>query len=141
VAHLWRSRRDPAARWALLSLLVPLAVIVISANRLAIYLLPVYPFAAIIVGAWADQRGAMPTRPARALAWLFLVGVVVALVAAPFVPDLQESGILLVPGFVWKALPLVDRGSRARGRVLLGAQSRPPGARRLRRRGADGGAP
>jgi 4-amino-4-deoxy-L-arabinose transferase-like glycosyltransferase len=114
VAHLWRSRRDPAARWALLSLLVPLAVIVISANRLAIYLLPVYPFAAIIVAGWADERGAMPTRPARALAWLFLVGVVVALVAAPFVPDLQESGILLVPGFVWKALPL------AIGALLLG---------------------
>jgi hypothetical protein len=114
LAHLWRSRRDPAARWALLSLLVPLAVIVISANRLAIYLLPVYPFAAIIVAAWADQRGAMPTRPARALAWLFLVGVVVALVAAPFVPDLQESGILLLPGFVWKALPL------AIGALLLG---------------------
>jgi len=114
LAHLWRSRRDPAARWALLSLLVPLAVIVISANRLAIYLLPVYPFAAIIVAGWADERGAMPTRPARALAWLFLVGVVVALVAAPFVPDLQESGILLVPGFVWKVLPL------AIGALLLG---------------------
>ena len=114
LAHMWRSRRDPAARWALLSLLVPLAVIVISANRLAIYLLPLYPFAAIIVAAWADQRGAMATRPARVLAWLFLVGVVVALVAAPFVPDLQESGILLLPGFVWKALPLVM------GALLLG---------------------
>jgi 4-amino-4-deoxy-L-arabinose transferase-like glycosyltransferase len=114
LAHLWRSRRDPAARWALLSLLVPLAVIVISANRLAIYLLPIYPFAAIIVAAWADQRGAMATRPARVLAWLFLVSVVVALVAAPFVPDLQESGILLLPGFVWKTLPLVM------GALLLG---------------------
>jgi CheY-like chemotaxis protein len=39
------------------------AVIVLSANRLAIYLLPVYPFAAIIVAVWADQRAATPTRP------------------------------------------------------------------------------
>ena len=107
VAHAWRSRRDPAARWVLLSLLVSVAVIVVSRNRLPIYLLPIYPLAAIIVGTWADQRGAMPTRPARVLAWLFLVGVIVALVAIPFVPDVQESGILLLPGFVWKALPFV----------------------------------
>ena len=114
-------------RWALLSLLVPLAVIVLSANRLGIYLLPVYPFAAILVAAWADQRGAMPTRPARVLAWLSLVGVVVALVAAPFVPDVRESGILLVPGFVWKALPL------AVGRYSSGACSSGDSAAAARR--------
>ena len=97
-----------------ISFCAPLGVIVISANRLAIYLLPVYPFAAIVVAAWADRRGACPTQPTRVIAWLFLVGVVVALVAAPFVPDVQESGILLVPGFAWKAIPLLL------GTLLLG---------------------
>src|SRR5262245_39170002 len=56
-AHAWRSRREPAARWLLLFTLVPLGLIVLSANRLPIYLLPVCPFAAILVAAWADQRG------------------------------------------------------------------------------------
>jgi len=114
LAHAWRSRRDPAARWVLVFLLVPLAVIVISRNRLPIYLLPVYPLAAIIVAAWADQRGAVPTRPARALAWLFLIGVVLTLAVIPFVPDVQESGILVLPGIVWKVVPLVV------GMLLLG---------------------
>ena len=71
--------------------------------------------AAIIVAGWADRRGATATQPARVLAWLFLVGVVVALAVAPFVPDVRESGILQLPGFVGKAVPLVV------GMLLLGA--------------------
>jgi 4-amino-4-deoxy-L-arabinose transferase-like glycosyltransferase len=114
LAHVWRARRDRAARWVLLAFVVPLAVIVLSSNRLPIYLLPVYPMAAIIVAGWADRRGATVTRPARVLARLFLVGVVVALAVAPFVPDVRESGILQLPGFVGKAVPLVA------GMLLLG---------------------
>jgi len=113
-AHSWRSRREPAARWLLLFALVPLAAIVLSANRLPIYLLPVCPFAAILVAVWADQRGTLATRPARAIGWLFLAGVVGALAVVPFVPDVRESGILLVPNFAWKAAPLVA------GLLLLG---------------------
>ena len=101
-----RSRRDPAVRWALLSFLVPLAVIVLSSARLRIYLLPVYPAAAILVAWWADARGTEPTRLARVLAWLSLATVVIALGVAPWIPDVRESQVFLIPGFVWKALPL-----------------------------------
>src|SRR5262249_56394061 len=113
-APSWRSRREPAARWLLLFALVPLAAIVLSANRLPIYLLPVCPFAAILVAAWADQRGTLATRPARAIGSLFLAGVVGALAVVPFVPDVRESGILLLPNFAWKVVPLVA------GLLLLG---------------------
>ena len=48
----------------------------------------------------------MPTRPARALAWLFLVGVVVRACRRPFVPTCRSPDPARA-GFVWKALPLV----------------------------------
>jgi len=105
--YVWRSRRDPAARWTLLFFAVSLGAIVLSSNRHAIYLLPVCPFAAIIVGAWADERARVVTWPARAIGWLFLVGVLVGIAAAPLVPDVKESGILQLPGFAWKAAILV----------------------------------
>jgi hypothetical protein len=106
LVHAARSRRDPAARWALLSFLVPLVVIVLSRNRLPIYLLPVYPGAAILVAWWADARGTEPTPLARLLGWLSLAGVIAALGAAPFIPDVRESEIFFLPGFAWKAILL-----------------------------------
>ena len=114
LAHAWRNRRDSAVRWALLAFAAPLAVIVLSRNRLPIYLLPVYPLAAVLVAGWADREGQAATRPARAIAWLFLAGVVVGLAVAPFVPDVRESGILDLPGFALKAVLLVL------GALLLG---------------------
>lgn len=120
LVHAVRSRRDPAARWALLSFLVPLAVIVLSRSRLPIYLLPVYPAAAILVAWWADARGTEPTRLARVLAWLSLVSVVTALAVAPWIPDVRESGIFLIPGFVWKAFPLVVAVLMLGGAFFLG---------------------
>ena len=106
LVHAVRSRRDPAVRWALLSFLVPLAVIVMSSARLRIYLLPVYPAAAILVAWWADTRGTERTRLARVFAWLSLATVVIAIAVAPWIPDVKESEVFLMPGFIWKALPL-----------------------------------
>jgi 4-amino-4-deoxy-L-arabinose transferase-like glycosyltransferase len=101
-----RSRRDPAVRWAFLSCLVPLAVIVMSSARLRVYLLPVYPAAAILVAWWADVHGAERSRLASVFAWLSLATVVITLAVAPFIPDVRESEVFLMPGFVWRALPL-----------------------------------
>jgi 4-amino-4-deoxy-L-arabinose transferase-like glycosyltransferase len=114
VGGAMRARRDPATRWALLSCVVPLAVIVLSRSRAPIYLLPVYPGAALLVAWWADTRAAVPTALARALAWLAQAAVVLALAIAPFAPDVKESGIFSIPGFAWKAIPL------ALGALLLG---------------------
>jgi 4-amino-4-deoxy-L-arabinose transferase-like glycosyltransferase len=114
VGGAMRARRDPATRWALLSCIVPLAVIMLSRSRAPIYLLPVYPGAALLVAWWADTRAAAPTALSRALAWLAPAAVVLALAIAPFVPDLKESEIFSIPGFAWKAIPL------ALGGLLLG---------------------
>jgi hypothetical protein len=98
----------------LISCVAPLAVLILSANRLPIYLLPVYPVAAIVLAAWVDQRAAHVSRPARALGWLFLIGVIAGMAIAPFVPDVKESGILLLPGIAWKLVPFVV------GQLVLG---------------------
>ena len=105
LVHAVRSRRDPAVRWALLSYLVPLAVIVLSSARLRICLLPVYPAAAILAAWWADARGTERARLARVLAWLLLASVVIALGVAPWILEVRElQAFFLIPGFVWKAL-------------------------------------
>jgi 4-amino-4-deoxy-L-arabinose transferase-like glycosyltransferase len=114
LGHAIRTRRDPATRWALVSCLLPLAIIVLSRARAPIYLLPVYPGAALLVGRWADARAAVPTPLARTLAWLAPAAVVLALAIAPFVPDVKDSEILAIPGFAWKAIPL------GLGALLLG---------------------
>ncbi len=75
---LWR---DPAARFAFLTALVPLATAMIAANPRERYTLPMYPGAALLV-AWAttaptkdDARGL-----GRGLGWLALAGGVAAAV-------------------------------------------------------------
>jgi 4-amino-4-deoxy-L-arabinose transferase-like glycosyltransferase len=114
LAQAWRQRRDPATRWVLVSFVVPLAVVALSANRLPIYLLPVYPAAALLVAGWADRHGTVPTPLSRALGWLALAGVAVALAVAPLVRDIKEAEIFELPGVAWTLVPL------ALGGVFLG---------------------
>jgi 4-amino-4-deoxy-L-arabinose transferase-like glycosyltransferase len=97
-----RSRREPAVRYALLALLVPLVAIILSFNRLDRYLLPVYPGAALLVAWWADARAASPTRGARITAWVALIGIAAALAAIPFIPAVGEAQLDAVPGVAWK---------------------------------------
>src|SRR5262249_48643309 len=118
-----RSRKDPAVRWALLSFVVPLVVIVLCSNRQPIYLLPTYPATAALAAWWADTRGAEGSPLARVLAWVSLGTVVVGVVVAPFVPDVRESAIVLRPGFAWRVIPLVA-GILAMGGLLFWALRR-----------------
>jgi 4-amino-4-deoxy-L-arabinose transferase-like glycosyltransferase len=120
LVHGARAWRDPAVRWALLSFLAPLALIVLSANRLPVYLLPVYPGAALLVAWWADARGTERSPLARALGWLSLIGVVAALLAAPGIPEVRASEILLLPGVVWKMLPLAAAALALGGMLFWG---------------------
>jgi len=111
LGHAMRSRRDPAARFALLAFTVPLIVIVLSRARLVRYLLPIYPAAALLTGWWADAAGARNTRLGRALGWTSIIGVTVsaALVLAflPFVTPaiLGLAGIPSDPALGWKLVP------------------------------------
>jgi 4-amino-4-deoxy-L-arabinose transferase-like glycosyltransferase len=110
LGHVARTRRDPAVRFALLSFVVPLVVVVFSRARLVRYLLPIYPGAALLVGWWADTAGARSTRLARMLGWASFVAVVAAAllvpmllaIAPPAIPD--GDGILSDPALVRKTL-------------------------------------
>ena len=102
-ARAFRARGDSAARYALLSALVPLLVIIFSSNRQPVYLLIVYPPAALLAAWWADAAGREPPRFLRRLAWLAPVGVLAAFAIVPLVPDVRTSGLLELPGIAWKA--------------------------------------
>jgi len=119
-ALVWgiRSRRDPAVRFALLSLAVPLLVIILSRSRLPRYLLPIYPGAALCVAWWADAHGYRPTILGRILGWGAFVGAAAALAVLPAISAVRESGVMLEPGFAWQALPVLA-GVLAIGGVFL----------------------
>jgi 4-amino-4-deoxy-L-arabinose transferase-like glycosyltransferase len=94
LALLWafRTRRDPAVRYALLSLLVPLLIIVFSRSRLPRYLLPVYPGAALLAAWWADAHGHHRSVLGRILGWASFVGIVGTLTSLPL-GALKEASI------------------------------------------------
>src|SRR5262249_54058494 len=86
---------------------VPFLVIICSRSRLPRYLLPVYPGAAILVAWWADRHGATRTILGRVLGWAPLVGVAGALVAVPWLPPLDETGLTLDASTIGQLVPLV----------------------------------
>jgi 4-amino-4-deoxy-L-arabinose transferase-like glycosyltransferase len=95
LALLWafRARRDPAVRYALLSFLVPLLIIVFSRSRLPRYLLPVYPGAALLAAWWADAHGHRRSVLGRILGWASFVGIVGALAVLPRIGALKDAPI------------------------------------------------
>lgn len=121
-ALVWgiRSRKNPAVRFALLSVAVPLLVIIFSRSRLPRYLLPIYPGAALCAAWWADMHGHRPTLLGRILGWGAFVGVGVALAVLPAISAVKESGVLLEPGFAWQALPVLAGVLLIAGVFLLG---------------------
>jgi 4-amino-4-deoxy-L-arabinose transferase-like glycosyltransferase len=105
-----RAWRHPAVRFALLSFAVPLLVVVLSRARLARYLLPVYPAAALLAAWWADSRGTERTRLARILGWIALAAPAAAAAAFPFVSTMKDLEIPADPLLPWKALPALAGG-------------------------------
>jgi 4-amino-4-deoxy-L-arabinose transferase len=107
VAWAVRSRTSAPVRFALLSFAIPFLVIILSRSRLPRYLMPIYPGAALLIAWWAETHGASRTPLGRLLGWVSFLGVVAALAALPAVPAIRESGVLLQPGIVWLAMPLL----------------------------------
>lgn len=67
-------RHSSAVRFTLLSFLVPLLVVLVSANYRTRYLLPAAPGFALLVGWWADCHGSVRTRVGRCIGWACLGG-------------------------------------------------------------------
>jgi 4-amino-4-deoxy-L-arabinose transferase-like glycosyltransferase len=92
-------RREPPVRYALLLFLVPLAVVLASANYRTRYLLPAAPGLALLVAWWADRHGAQRTRLGQVTGWACLVAAALASAA-------------LIAGLRWNLAP---RGLDPRG--------------------------
>jgi 4-amino-4-deoxy-L-arabinose transferase-like glycosyltransferase len=122
-----RARRDPAVRFALLSFVIPLVVIILSRARLARYLLPVYPAAALLVGWWADAHGTERSRLGRVVGWMALAAALATVALVPFVSMLGDTEIPRDPDLAWKAFPALVGGVLLGLVFLLGLKNGRPG--------------
>ncbi len=127
LAAAWRSRREPAVRFALLWCLVPLVVVILSENVRRRYLLPVYPGAALLVAWWAATGRMVPSLAARVMAWAALgasLAAVTALLwagsADQFLPPLAPATVPLYAAVVLLGLCFFHALRTARPRLLLG---------------------
>jgi len=109
------ARRDPAVRFAALSFLVPLLLIIFSRSRLPRYLLPIYPGVALLAAWWADAHGGARTVLGRGLGWASFVGVAAVAALIPRLPMVKDAGFFLDPGLAPNTLPLLA------GALLIGA--------------------
>jgi len=128
VAAAWRSRREPAVRFALLWCLVPLLVVIVSENVRRRYLLPVYPGAALLVAWWAVTGRMMPSLGGRIMGWAALgasVAAVTALLWAgssdQFLPPPTPAAAPLYAAILLLGLCFFHALRRARPRLLLGS--------------------
>jgi 4-amino-4-deoxy-L-arabinose transferase-like glycosyltransferase len=69
------ARRTPSVAFVLLSFLVPLLAVVMSAHYRTRYLLASAPAFALLIAWWADAHGTRPTPVARVIAWVALIGL------------------------------------------------------------------
>jgi 4-amino-4-deoxy-L-arabinose transferase-like glycosyltransferase len=102
-AQAWRSRSDPAVRFALLSTVVPLVLVLIGENIRRRYLLPVYPGAALVLAWWALAAARGVRAGARLTAWVALAA---GLTAAAGVAWLGRDPDAFLPALSWAAAPL-----------------------------------
>jgi 4-amino-4-deoxy-L-arabinose transferase-like glycosyltransferase len=104
------ARRTPAVAFALLSFVVPLLAVVMSAHYRTRYLLASVPGFALLVAWWADAHGTRPTAVGRVIAWVVLIAIGAAstLLALPDVSGLRGS--LAIPEFSVALIPLVLAG-------------------------------
>lgn len=99
----WRARRQPAVRFALLSVVVPLVVVLLAANQRRRYLLPVYPGAALVLAWWATAQLEAAPAARRALAWLGLSGAAAGIAALVW---LGGTADWFVAVWSWPAAPI-----------------------------------
>jgi len=99
----WRERRRPGVRFALLSAIVPLVVVLLAENQRRRYLLPVYPGAALVVAWWAAERLEAWPAARRVLGWVGLGGAAAGVVAHAW---LGRSPEWFVGTWSWPALPI-----------------------------------
>jgi len=101
-----RQWRDAPFRFAFLAWILPLAIVLLSQNHRARYLLPTYPAAALLVAWWCDRHGTERSRAVVVVAALTGLGTLVALtvLAVPWVDPMQRE---LVDHFWWKAAGMV----------------------------------
>jgi 4-amino-4-deoxy-L-arabinose transferase-like glycosyltransferase len=106
VARAVPERHSPAVRYTLLSCLVPVLVVLVSANYRTRYLLPAAPGFALLVAWWADRHGSERTRVGQFIGWACLAGGALATAAlfvgsrwglGPRWPDLRGFWLALVP--------------------------------------------
>ena len=110
---VWRAmpvRRTPAVAYALLSWVVPLGIVLMSAHFRTRYLLAATPGFALLVAWWADRHGSVPTRAGRIIAGSALIGMF-ALGVVVWFPGLEalRAGIG-IPEAAWALTPLVLAG-------------------------------
>ena len=127
LARAHPERRAPAVRYALLSFLVPLVIVVASANYRTRYLLPAAPGFALLLAWWADRHGAERTRAGQAIGWACLAAAALATVAliGALRWKLEPRGIDL-SGFGVALIPLVLAGWALALSLWMGLRGRRP---------------
>lgn len=123
--HAARTRREPAARFAILWLVVQGVVIMASTTQRVRYLLPLYPGAALLVAWWAfDGRRTHRAYPALAAAGalaLVLAVVAAGVVAPPAGLSFRPSWLVPLAGALVVALGLAAGLWLGRPAVLVRA--------------------
>ncbi|MBI3826923.1 MAG: glycosyltransferase family 39 protein [Candidatus Rokubacteria bacterium] len=119
-----RAPLTPALRLELAALAVPLALVLSSRNQLARYLLPCYPWAALLIAWWLDRLAGAPSRAARALG-LAAAAAALALVPALVVarPSARHWVPVLAPALAPAAAGVLVAGA-ALGAGLIRARAR-----------------
>ncbi len=109
----WRAvqaRRTPAVAYALLSWVIPLAIVLMSAHFRTRYLLASAPGFALLIAWWADRHGSERTRVGRVIAWAALAAMAVVSVAMVLPGLAAPRAGLGIPESGWSLVPLVLAG-------------------------------
>lgn len=113
----WQKRHQTWSHLALVGIVVYLGLISLMSTKLPWYIMPIYPFLALVIGAQLDQfwqRGPYP----RAIAILFSVLALVSLVGGAYLswsdsqPVLLPMGITLAITLGWTAWWMLQKNRR-----------------------------
>ena len=127
-------RGNPAVTYALLSWVVPLAIVLMSAHFRTRYLLASAPGFALLVAWWGDRHAAQPTRSGRVIAWAALAALAAVTLVVAWPGGASVRAALGMAEFGWAALPLVIAGwglalalwvglTRGRETILVGGMT------------------